>query len=366
MHSIIGEALNPTETLYLYDPNISPGIRRYQEELFTALCAQGYIPTLGYFEKNLFTEQAKFSYRLPLPNAFVRNRMFLTLCKLFALDLFIPKKFKVIFVPSQHAPIVRFLRKGRKLVVTVHDIMPLIFGGLIKQTYYKFLLPRLISCADAVIACSRHTREDLIKRFSSLNLDKIHTIPHGSRDDVSPDSPHTQLEREKIILAIYRNEPWKNSGLLISAFQAADLPGYRLVNVGHVPTAKVLDDRIQFIGKVSDQELDRLYRSATCFVYPSLYEGFGLPILEAQARGCPVITSNRGVMRETAGISAHLFDPTKVDSLTKALQEVVRSTEIQDILRKRGFANVARYSWDIAAKRYMAIFAALYREISED
>ena len=354
MHSTTGEAPKSTETLFLYDPHISPGIRRYQEDLYTALCAQGYIPTLGYFEANDFTQRAEFTYRLPLPAALARNRTAVSLCKLLALDLLVPRRFKVIFVPSQHAPIVRILRRARRVVVMVHDIMPLIYGGALKRTYYRFLLPRLMSCADAVVACSRHTCDDLIKRFPRFRPEAIETIPHGTPDSGgAPDN----LEREKFILAIYRNEPWKNSDLVISAFQSANLVGYRLINVGHVPEIKATDDRIQFVGKVSDQELDRLYRTATCFVYPSLYEGFGFPILEAQARGCPVITSNHGVMRETAGDSARLFDASSVASLVEALQEVVRSNHIQERLRETGIANATRYTWEVAVKKYVLLFS---------
>jgi glycosyltransferase involved in cell wall biosynthesis len=356
MHSTTGEVPKSAELLFLYDPHISPGIRRYQEDLFTALCEAGYVPTLGYFESNPFTEQATFSYRLPLPGALARHRATVSLCKLVALDLLLPARFAMLFVPSQHAPIVRPLRERRKLIVTVHDIMPLIYGGLLKRTYYRFLLPRLMSCADAVVACSHHTRDDLLERFSSFNPDKIRVIPHGTPDSGNAYAP---IYREKFVLAIYRNEPWKNSDLVVTAFQSADLPDYRLVNVGHAPAIKPTDPRIHFVGRVTDQELDRLYRSATCFVYPSLYEGFGFPILEAQARGCPVITSNHGVMRETAGDSARLFDVKDEGSLTRALQDVVHDRLMQADLREKGFANAARYTWDTAAGTYMSLFSEL-------
>ena len=119
-----------------------------------------------------------------------------------------------------------------------------------------------------------------------------------------------------------------------------------------------LEDRVVFPGYVDDADLPALYSAATAFVYPSLYEGFGLPPLEAMACGTPVVCSNAASLPEVVGDAAVSIDPLRVESLARGLQDVLGSAGLRDDLRARGLRRAAQFSWDRCAAETLAVYAA--------
>jgi glycosyltransferase involved in cell wall biosynthesis len=165
-------------------------------------------------------------------------------------------------------------------------------------------------------------------------------------------------ELEPIILYPARPWPHKNHTRLFEAFESLreTRPQLRLVLTGGgLDRLEPLPEGVESLGSVPAEQLASLYRRAACLVYPSLYEGFGLPVLEAMACGCPVAASNAGAIPEIAGDAAVLFDPTDVEAMAAAMLE---ADSRREELRERGLARATGYTWDESARRHDDVYRA--------
>ena len=213
--------------------------------------------------------------------------------------------------------------------------------------------------AHRVIAISEAARDDLVRTFG---ID-------GSRIDVTPLGVRAPANRPRrnggsTVLCVAQKRPYKNLGDLIRAI--AELPDATLVLPGaptdHEAELRALAEelgvaeRVRFAGWVSDDELEELYAEATCFVLPSLIEGFGLPVLEAMARGLPVACSDRPALPEVAGDAALLFDPEDHTAVTDALRRLLRDEELRRDLSERGLARAREFSWRRTAEATLASY----------
>jgi glycosyltransferase involved in cell wall biosynthesis len=208
--------------------------------------------------------------------------------------------------------------------------------------------------ADRVLTISESAKEDIV---SSLGLDpaKVDVAPLGVR----PQQPRRELPSDPVVLCVAQKRPYKNLGSLIRAVAELEEPA-RLVLVGapttHEEELKALAaelgvaGRVDFRGWVSEGELESLYREARCFVLPSLIEGFGLPVLEAMARGVPVACSNRPALPEVAGSAALLFDPGDQSAVTEAVGRLLRDDELARTLAGRGVERAAELTWERTAR----------------
>ena len=208
--------------------------------------------------------------------------------------------------------------------------------------------------ADRVLTISDSAKEDIA---SSLGLDraKIDVAPLGVRAQ----HPRTELPREPVVLCVAQKRPYKNLGSLIRAIAELEEPA-RLVLAGaptpHEEELKAqaaelgVADRVSFGGWVPEDELEALYREARCFVLPSLIEGFGLPVLEAMARGVPVACSNRPALPEVAGDAALLFDPEDQSAVTEAVRRLLRDDELARTLAERGVKRASELTWERTAQ----------------
>ena len=277
-------------------------------------------------------------------------------------------------------PLVLPTRRGRK-VVTVHDLY---FLQRPEETFaevqrdYPRLLERSLRDADAVICVSEHTRTDLLERFGdglgpSLK-DKISVVYNGIDLDFFTPGPSPPVTTTRTIdpnlprpyLAVGRIEARKNPIRLLEAFAAASTEA-PLVWAGTPADASWqhevercidrlgLEDRVRVLGYVERDDLRDLYRAAGALLYPSLHEGFGLPILEAMACGCPVLTGDRTAMPEVAGGAAVLVDPTRVDSIRAGIEEIESAGRRAD-LRSAGLARVRDFSWATCAQRTLDVY----------
>ena len=204
---------------------------------------------------------------------------------------------------------------------------------------------------------NRHERVRARRARDALDLDpgRIHVVPLAIDHGVYRPGPE---EREPILLYPARGWPHKNHARLFKAFEMLreTRPQLRLILTGGgLERLDPLPEGVESLGEVPASQLASLYRRAACLVYPSLYEGFGIPPLEAMACGCPVAASTAGAIPEVCGDAAVLFEPTDVDAIATAMLEV---DDRRDDLRERGLARAALFTWDETARRHEDVYRA--------
>ena len=242
-------------------------------------------------------------------------------------------------------------------VVTLHDTqhrdLPEFFGPA-RKSFRRIAYDRAARGAAAVVVTSEFVRERAVELLE-LDPERIHVVPHAIDHSVFKLGDE---EPEPIILYPARPWPHKNHTRLFEAYASLrpTRPQLRLVLTGDgLDRLEPLPEGVENLGSVPAEHLASLYRRAACLVYPSLYEGFGLPVLEAMACGCPVAASNAGAIPEVAGDAAVLFDPTDVESMAAAMLE---ADSRREELRERGLARAAGYTWDESARRHDDVYRA--------
>jgi glycosyltransferase involved in cell wall biosynthesis len=259
---------------------------------------------------------------------------------------------------------------GFRRVVTVHDLIyarfPDAHAGL-RDKAMRVLVPAAARRSDRVIADSQSTREDLIELLG-LPAERIDVVPLGlgavRRAEPLAEGELREclrLSGRRVVLSLSAKRPHKNLLALIDALArvaaterpALVLAGYpteheaRLRERAH---ARSLDDDVRFAGWLSDAEVEGLWAIADAFVFPSLYEGFGLPVLEAMARGVPVACSNASSLPEVAGDAALLFDPHDEAAIAAALTRLLQDRALADRLRAAGRERVREFTWERTAR----------------
>lgn len=252
-------------------------------------------------------------------------------------------------------------------VVTIHDAavfaVPEAFSISFRQ-WYRFLLPRLARNARLILTVSEFSAAELT-RFMGMEPAKVRVIPPGSEHlrHVTPDRSildRLSLVGQKFVLAVGSQSPHKNFTRFLEAVGPIVRHGYRVVIVGGANPrifrgAAEYPDTLTVTGYVTDGELRALYESASCFVFPSLYEGFGHPPLEAMGLGCPVVASSAASIREVCGDAAVYCDPYRPDDIRRAILEVLTSPGRCAEMRRRGAARAAAFTWKGTAKRILQI-----------
>jgi glycosyltransferase involved in cell wall biosynthesis len=263
-----------------------------------------------------------------------------------------------------------FLRKprGSKLVMTIHDLVPLVVPQhhtVSYRVYFRRVLPYLVAQCDGVIAVSRATSDD-IGRLLKPAQERLHVVPNAARWPCTPEDQI--LPKGPYLLAVGTVEPRKNLRRTVEAFleakrQLPDLPDRLLIaggrGWGKSGIDRLLKDHeadVEWLGYVSDERLEDLYRRAKALVYPSLYEGFGLPVVEAMNLGCPVITSDRSSLPEVAGDAALCVDPESGAAIADAIRRLLTDAELRDELAVKGLRQASRFSWDRCAEETVAVY----------
>ncbi|WP_200976645.1 glycosyltransferase family 1 protein [Echinicola sp. 20G] len=270
--------------------------------------------------------------------------------------------------------------KSTKYVVTVHDLLfcryPELFNPIDVQIY-KLKMERSCRDADQVIAISQQTREDLVN-FLGIDRDKIRVVYQGYHENYNKEVTPEQLTKvkakynlpEKYLLFVSTIEKRKNVQLILKALKARsdwDLP---LVVVGratsYVNTLKSmvqeygLQRKVIFLHDVAFDDLPAMYKMAHVFIYPSYFEGFGIPIIEAQRMGTPVITSTGSCFHEAGGDAALYGDPDDPDTLIAHIEALSRE-ETRSNFIDRGYKNIARFDQEIISRDIMNV----YQEVLE-
>lgn len=260
------------------------------------------------------------------------------------------------------------------MVVTMHDVAPLampeILGNTVKRAYARLLIERAVKRASAILCVSEFTETELRERLG-VPAGKM-TVTHPGLDAGWPRKavPHREADGMPYVLYVGNVKPNKNLGFLLRAFASVkDTVPYRLVLAGRmrgfgsndeavIRQAQAMTDRVRFTDEITDEELVSLYAGARALCLPSLYEGFGLPVLEAMQLGCPVLCSMAGSLPEVAGEAALYFDPRDERSLTRRLLEIC-DEEKAERLRQMGYARVEQFSFEACAVRSAAVMNRL-------
>jgi glycosyltransferase involved in cell wall biosynthesis len=242
-------------------------------------------------------------------------------------------------------------------VVTLHDVQhrdhPDFFGPA-RRSFRRIAYDRATQSAEAVVVTSEFVRGRALEQLE-LDPSRIHVVPHAINHTVFRRGDEA---REPILLYPARAWPHKNHTRLFEAYAILRKhdPKLRLVLTGGgLERLGQLPDGVERWGVIPLAELASLYRRAACLVFPSLYEGFGIPPLEAMACGCPVAASNAGAIPEVCGDAAVLFDPTDVEAMAAAMLE---ADSRRDELRGLGFFRAARYTWDETASLHEDVYRA--------
>lgn len=266
--------------------------------------------------------------------------------------------------PGYNAPLISNI----PYVFSIHDLNHIDRpdnSSLLKRLYYNLILRRLCQRSRAILTVSEYSRER-IAEWSGVQPYRIFNVGNGVSKNFSPEGRRYELDGG-YLLCVSNRRGHKNETGMVQAFARARLPGNtKLVFTGEaspnlLELAENLEiaNRLVFTGKVSEDDLAALYRGALFLVFPSFYEGFGLPIIEAFASGTPVITSNVTSMPEIAGDAALLVDPNDVNDIATAIEKLYDSEELRTELIQRGFKRVANFTWDAVADRVKAAVKAV-------
>jgi glycosyltransferase involved in cell wall biosynthesis len=262
-------------------------------------------------------------------------------------------------------------------VVTVHDLIYARFPDAhagIRDKGMKVLVPRAARRSDRVIVDSQSTREDLM-RLVGIPPERIDVVPLGL-GTVQRETPLSERElrarfdigERRVLLSLSAKRPHKNLRALIGALARLPaegrpllvLPGYATAHESELlefARAAGVEPDVRFLGWCAGEEVEGLWAIAEAFVLPSLYEGFGLPVLEAMARGVPVACSNASSLPEVAGDAALLFDPHDEGAIADALGRLLGDPALREELRTRGLARAREFSWERAARLTLESYA---------
>jgi alpha-1,3-rhamnosyl/mannosyltransferase len=249
-------------------------------------------------------------------------------------------------------------------VVTIHDLMHLTrpeHDAPAKRFYARWMIGRALRLSARVIAVSESTKKEILA-FGPEWGGKVVVIPNGVREDFFERGKDNAPESLPLsyLLFLGNDKPHKNLDGLLAAFARlrASFPSLSLVLAGVAP-GRVRAEGVHALGFVPDADVPPLLAGARALVLPSLAEGFGLPVLEAQAAGTPVTCSDLPALREAAGDAAVFFDPHDVASMAAGIEKILRDEKLRRGLREKGRARAAAFSWRRAAERT----AGLYEEI---
>ncbi len=273
---------------------------------------------------------------------------------------------------------------GTHYVATIHDIafvrVPRTFS-LLHRTYLRSLVSFGVRRADHIIVGSNDAKDDLA-RMTGVGSTRVSVIHHGIEDSYSADANDSYLERVRgelglplrYVLHVGVVEKKKNIETLLKACTPlvrervldavvlAGRDGRGADDVRRMAHQLNIKSNTMFLGYVAQDLMRGLYSLASVLVFPSWFEGFGLPVLEAMACGTPVVASNSSSIPEVAGDAALLFPPEAPDALQDALRAILLSVELRNRLRARGLSRAAAFSWDESARRHIDV----YRRVLND
>ncbi len=247
-------------------------------------------------------------------------------------------------------------------IATHHDITYIRHPESYSRTFramYRNLTPLLLGRTKALITVSDFSRKEIASHYG-YPASSICVVPNAVDGRFQPFcAEQCPREAAPYLLAVSSPSAHKNFARMVAAFLSMEGQNeveLRIIGDSNRIFSGSLHDvpgsrRIRMLGRLTDEELVEAYQGATAFVFPSLYEGFGIPPLEAQACGCPVIAARAASIPEVLGDSALYFDPLNVEDIAQSMQRILNDAALRQDLRRRGKANVARYCWNTSARQ---------------
>ena len=281
-------------------------------------------------------------------------------------------KLDLVHVPHFNIPV---LWKGR-MVVTIHDLIYLLFPGSVPsplaKRYASYMIGSALKKAAKVISVSTHTKNDLLRMFGAPHAPKIEVIHEAAgklfrREDDKTKFADIQTRyrlSENIILYVGSVKPHKNVDTLLKVFALLkkwEVP-HQLVICGRWDKKedrlkdKLMARDIRYVGEVPTEDLVALYNMADVLVHLSLYEGFGLTVLEAMRCGTPVVISDSSSLPEVAGDSAYVVSPRNVEQIADIVYNIIISRDLREGMVERGFERVKDFSWEKAARQTLRVY----------
>lgn len=258
-------------------------------------------------------------------------------------------------------------------IVTVHDVAFMAYPQTFNKSFlyfYRFMIPRIMVSAKRILTVSEFSKNEIIKYYN-IDEEKISVIYNAVTNDFRKKHDNTLLE-EKYILAVSSLNYRKNFITVLQAFDVLLKQNQNILlyiigdlhnsNFSNINIDQYKDNpKIKFLGRVTDCDLIRYYSNAFAFVYPSFYEGFGIPPLEAQACGCPVICSKASCLPEIFGNSVSYCNPNNPASLAEAIINLCNNEQLRLDLIERGLRNVAKYSWEKSADKIFKVINSIQK-----
>jgi glycosyltransferase involved in cell wall biosynthesis len=320
----------------------------------------------------------KYSQELArrLPVRTIESQRYLSFRQALRLAGTIWKEKGIVHLPNQHFARYALFRR-QPFIVTVHDIARFRFG-FDPESLFERLMLKLdiigIKRAAHIIATSQHTKDDLIK-YLGIPETKISLVYNGTDCRVFGPRNGEPLDG-RYILYVGSERPRKNLGRLFEAFAELrpEFDGLKLVKVGPVGRSRAyrqdtmrklsclaIADDVVFVDYVQESDLASYYASAELLAYPSYYEGFGLPPLEAMCSGCPVVTSNTSSLPEVVGEAGIMVSPTDTGGWVEAIRRVLTDNQLRDEMVGKGLEQAKKFSWDRTAQQTLEV----YREFAD-
>lgn len=348
------------------------GIGNYTLKLIKGLAETD--PNNQYY---LYTDSEDFCGVLPKSERFVIRKLWPSnylLWEQISLNrAAVRDRLDILHCTANTAPVIT--RRNYKLITTICDVMylkkslprsPSIYQNA-GRLYRSIVVPRVIKFSDKLISISQKTKDDMLEIIDGIDEQKISVIHLSTSNDEGSGKSERDIKKNysikgDYILALGAIDPRKNTKMILDCYgelrregkikECLVLPGIERLH-SSVPEGVILT------GFVSDADLQDLYKYSKIFLYPSLYEGFGIPVLDAMKNGTPVITSKVSSLPEIAGGAAVLIDPYSKSDLKKAILKVLLDNSFSSFLVKKGFENILRFDWGKTVKSTLDIYNGL-------
>jgi glycosyltransferase involved in cell wall biosynthesis len=258
-----------------------------------------------------------------------------------------------------------------KGIITIHDLIPMLFPedyGLSHRLFFRFVVRRAVARCQKVFTVSEQSKNDIITLLQGKK-ERLVVTPNGLDPHWGPKTEEPAFSRRYgldlgYFVFVGNPKPHKNFPRVLSAFELLikddSYPG-KLVAIGIPPgnLSADLKDRVLFLPQCNDQDLSLFYSGADLLVAPSLYEGFGLPVLEAMACGCPILIGNQGALPEIAGDAGFQVNPYDIHAIKEGIWEILHHQDLRQDLRERGLKQAKQYSWEKTARIVLETYDSL-------
>lgn len=276
------------------------------------------------------------------------------------------KSGEVLFCPTNIAPL--FVPKSKKLVVTIHDVAfithPNSFSKFFK-VYYKLLMPSIVKRADKIITVSKYSKKEIEKYYPNAK-GKIEVIYLGFGANFKE---MNKIKKKNQLLYVGSMNERKNFIGVLKAFNLLDQKGYKLLMIGNFfgnfnldEESRLLVDKakqnpnIELLSSIDNNELAKIYNESKLFLFPSFYEGFGLPVLEAMTCGTPLICSDSSSLPEVGGDAVVYCDPYSIEDIKEKIEMVLGDEVLQKQMIEKGLERANMFSWEKSADEHMKVF----------